>query len=86
MPEEKIGTVTNFFTKPMVAAIELSATLKVGETIHVKGASTDVTFPVESMQIDRNVVESADAGAMIGVKMPERARAGDEVFRVAAED
>jgi putative protease len=82
MPEEKIGEVTNFFVKPMVAAIRLTAALKVGDSIHVKGHSTDVTMDVTSMQIDRNAVEQADAGAEIGIKMPDRARAGDEVFKV----
>lgn len=86
MSEEMIGTVTNFFAKPMVAAIKLTATLKVGETIHIKGASTDVTFRVDSMQIERQAVESADAGAEIGVKMAERARGGDAVYRVQSED
>jgi len=81
-PEEKIGEVSNFFVKPMVAAIRLSATLNVGDTIHVKGHSTDVTLEVASMQIDRNAVESADAGSEVGIKMPERARSGDEVFKV----
>jgi putative protease len=82
MPEDKIGEVTNFFVKPMVAAIKLSATLTVGDTIHVKGNSTDLTCQVGSMQIDRAAVESAEAGAEVGIQLPERARAGDEVFKV----
>lgn len=85
MAEEKIGTVTNFFAKPMVAAIELEAPLTVGETIRIKGSSTDASFRVESMQIDLNPVDSADAGAMVGIQMSERARAGDEVFRVTED-
>ncbi len=85
MPEETIGKVTHFFAKPMVAAIELNATLKKGETIHIKGSSTDATFSVDSMEIDRNPVETAGAGDEIGVKVPERARPGDEVFRVTGE-
>ena len=85
MPEELIGKVSNYFAKPMVAAIELSSPLKRGETIRIKGASTDLTVVVESMQIDRNPVESADAGASVGIKIPERARGGDDVFRVTEE-
>ena len=83
--EEQIGTVTNFFAKPMVAAITLSATLRVGETIRIKGNKTDVTFRVESMQIEREAVESADAGAEVGVKTSERARGGDQVYRVTED-
>jgi len=85
MPENKIGEVSHFFAKPMVAAIKLSASLKVGDTIHIKGSSTDITFEVQSMQIDRNSVESAEAGADVGIKVPERARDGDTVFLVTAD-
>lgn len=85
MPDEKIGKVTHFFAKPMVAAIMLEATLKVGDTIHIKGYSTDVTFQLQSMQIERSAVESADAGTEVGVKIPERAREGDDVFKVTEE-
>jgi len=83
MPEEKIGQVSNFFTKPMVAAIKLDATLRVGDQIHIKGHSTDLTLEVTSMQIDKEAVESADAGQEVGIKCPNRARAGDDVYRVS---
>ena len=82
MPEEKIGEVIHFFTKPMVAAIKLSATLKVGDKIHIKGNTTDITMDVTSMQIDRNAVESADAGADVGIQVSERARQGDAVLKI----
>jgi len=85
MPEEKIGEVTNFFVKPMVAAILLSKTLKVGDKIRVCGTSTDLTCEVLSMQIDRNAVETADAGTEVGIKLPDRARAGDLVYLVTGE-
>ena len=82
MPEEKIGEVIHFFQKPMVAAIKLSAVLKVGDKIHIKGSTTDITMDVNSMQIDRNAIESADAGADVGIQVPERARQGDAVLKV----
>jgi translation elongation factor EF-Tu-like GTPase len=85
MPEEKIGEVIHFFAKPMVAAIKLSATLKVGDKIHIKGSTTDVTMDVTSMQIDRNAVDSADAGADVGIQVAERARQGDAVFKVTGD-
>lgn len=85
MPEEKIGKVTHFFAKPMVAAFLLEATLKVGDTLHITGHSTDFTFQVDSMQIERSAVESADAGAEVGVQVPERARDGDDVFKVTED-
>ena len=82
MPEEKIGEVTHFFAKPMVAAIMLSATMKVGDKIHIKGSTTDITMEVTSMQIDRNPVDSADSGAEVGIQVPDKARQGDAVFKV----
>lgn len=85
MAEEQVGEVTNFFVKPMVAAIRLSGTLKVGDKIHIVGASTDLTTEVASMQIDRAAVESADSGAEVGIQIPERARTGDKVFLVTDE-
>lgn len=82
MPEEQIGEVSNFFVKPMVAAVKLSATLRVGDRIRIMGSSTDISLEVGSMQIDREPVESADAGAEVGIQLPARARAGDTVFKV----
>ena len=69
----------------LLARHGISATLRVGETIRIKGASTDVTFVVNSMQVDRNPVESADAGAEVGIKISERARAGDAVLRITED-
>ena len=82
MPEERIGEVTNFFVKPMVAAIRLTGTLAVGDTIHVQGASTDLTCEVTSMQVDRAAIESAEPGTEVGIRLPDRARTGDVVYRV----
>lgn len=80
--EEKIGTVSHFFDKASVAAIKIEGDLKAGDLIHIKGATTDFKTQVESMQIDRKPVEEASAGDEIGIKVPERCRAGDEVFKV----
>ncbi|MFQ6133991.1 MAG: hypothetical protein ACE5R4_18250 [Armatimonadota bacterium] len=87
MPEEQeapvgrlVGKVSHFFPHPVVAAIELTDTLKVGDTIHIKGATSDFTQTVESMQIEHEQVEQAGPGDSIGVKVVERAREGDEVY------
>ncbi len=82
MAEEKIGTVSHFFDKASVAAIKLSAGLKVGDTIHIKGATTDFTQVIDSMQIDREAVESAKKKDEIGIKVNEKCRSNDEVFKV----
>ena len=81
MSDEQIGRVSAYFSKIGVAAIELTATLTVGESIRVKGTTTDFVIEVTSMQIDRAAVDSAGAGDGIGVQVPEKARKNDAVFR-----
>ncbi len=80
--ETEIGKVTEFFAKPVVAGIQLSQALKVGEKIHIKGHTTDMTLTVDSMQINRVNVAEARPGDVIGVKVPDRVRNGDIVYRV----
>jgi translation elongation factor EF-Tu-like GTPase len=82
MPEELIGEVTDFFARPVVAGIELTATLKVGDKIHVKGHTTDMEFVVDSMEINNVSVTQAKAGDSVGVKVSERVRRGDTVYKV----
>ena len=82
MPEEIIGTVSDFFAHPVVAAIELTAPLNVGDKIHFKGHTTDLELIVDSMQINNVDVKEAKAGDSVGVKVSERVRKGDEVYKV----
>jgi putative protease len=82
MPEETIGKVSDFFARPVVAAIELTATLKLGDRISIKGHTTDLELTVDSMQIDNAPVEEAKAGDSVGVKVSERVRKGDTVYKV----
>ena len=82
MAEELVGVVSHYFGKPGVAGIELSAELKVGDTVHVLGHTSDFTQQVDSIQIENESVETAGAGDSIGVKVPERVREHDQVFVV----
>ncbi len=82
MAEKAIGTVSDFFAKPVVAGIELTAELKIGDKIHIKGHTTELEMIVESMQIKNAPVEKAKAGDSIGVKVSDRARKGDTVYKV----
>lgn len=82
MPEEVIGEVTDFFARPVVAGIELAATLKLGDKIHIKGHTTDLELIVDSMQINNVNVEQAKTGDLIGIKVSERVRRGDTVYKV----
>ena len=82
MPEEEVGKVSDFFAHPVVAGIELTGTLKVGDQIHIKGHTTDLEFTVGSMQINNVNVNEAKAGDAIGVKVSDRVRHGDIVYKV----
>ena len=82
MPEEVIGKVSDFFAHPVVAGIELTATLQVGDRIHIKGHTTDMELTVDSMQINNVDVNEAKAGDAIGIKVSERVRRGDTVYKV----
>lgn len=83
MPEILIGKVSDFFARPVVAGIELTANLKLGDTIRIKGHTTDMEMVVESIQIDNASVTQAKAGDNIGIKVSDRVRRGDMVYRVA---
>jgi putative protease len=83
MAEEKIGEVVKFFAKPCVAAIKVTnGKVKVGDTIKITGHTTDITNTLESMEIENQKVEKAVAGDYIGIKVSDRVRPGDEVFKV----
>lgn len=82
MPEVVIGQVTDFFARPVVAGVELSGTLKIGDKIHIKGATTDMELAVESMQIDRVDITEGKLDDLVGIKVPERVRRGDIVYKV----
>jgi len=83
MAEELIGNVMLFFAKPCVAAIEItSGTLSVGDTVRIKGATTDFEQKIESMEIDRKPVPSVAAGQSVGIKVKDRVRVHDKVFKV----
>jgi len=82
MAEEIVGMVSDFFAHPVVAGIELTAGLYVGDKIRIKGHTTDLEMTVESMQVDNASVTEAKAGDSIGVKVSERVRGGDTVYKV----
>jgi putative protease len=77
----EIGRITHFFSKINVAVIELKAPLKVGDTIVIKGPTTDSQQVVDSMQIEHQNVQAALAGQSIGMKVAQRVRETDAVFK-----
>lgn len=82
MPEVEIGRVSDFFARPIVAGIELTAELKLGDNIHISGHTTDLELTVDSMQINNVDVTEAKAGDSVGIKVNDRVRRGDKVYKV----
>ena len=81
--EVKIGEIAHYFGKISVAAIKLTDEgLKVGDTIHIKGHTSDFMQKIESIQIEHNSVTEAKKGEDIGIKVSEHVREKDEVYKV----
>ncbi|MBL7180345.1 MAG: EF-Tu/IF-2/RF-3 family GTPase [Pseudomonadota bacterium] len=85
MTEDQVGVVTNFYAKLGVAAIRVTGgTVRKGDLLKYKGHTTDFTEKVTSMQIEKQGVEEAKAGDLIGVIVKERVRKKDKVYKVVA--
>jgi len=83
MEEKKVGEIIKYFGKIGVAAIQLSeGLLKVGDTIHIVGHTTDITQGIDSMQIENKNVHEAGPGADIGIKVKDKVREHDVVYKV----
>ena len=82
MPEQRIGVVNDYFAKIEVAGIDLEGTLQVGDTIHIKGHTTDLEQTVDSLQVEHEQVPEAKKGDAIGIKVKDRCRGGDIVYKV----
>ena len=84
MKEQEIGYVSKYFGQISVAAIEITADkLSVGDTIHIKGHTTDLKEEITSMQIEHDAVEIAKKGDSIGVQVSDKARRKDKVFKLS---
>lgn len=84
--EVLVGTVLQFFAKPSVAAIEITAgDIAVGDTLRIRGTTTDFEQTVESMEIDRQPVQNAQAGTSVGIKVKDRVRTHDRVFKLMVQ-
>ncbi len=86
MAEEEIGRISHYFSKAGVAAIEITkGSLAVGDTIRIKGHTSDFTQKVDSMQIEHQTVQTAVPGQSIGIKVAQHAREHDVVYKVTAD-
>jgi U32 family peptidase len=83
MAEKKIGEVMKFFSKPSVAAVKITDDeVNVGDSLKYSGHTTDFIDVIQSMEVDNKSVQKAVAGDFIGVKVSDKVRPGDEVFKV----
>ena len=82
MPETEVGKIFSYYSKIGVAALKLTNVLNVGDTVRVKGATTDFTQKLESMQIENKPVSTAKAGDSIGIKVKDKVRSGDVLYKV----
>jgi translation elongation factor EF-1alpha len=80
--EDPIGKVTHYFGNIGVAAVRLTGPLAVGDQVHVKGHTTDITQTIDSLEVEHQKVAKAGRGDEVAFKVSDKARTGDQVFRV----
>lgn len=86
MEEEQIGFVSNYFSKISVAAVEITdGTVSVGDNLHFLGHTTDFESRVHSMQIEHRSVTEARKGDSVGIKVSEKVREKDRVYKIIAD-
>ncbi|MBL7171952.1 MAG: hypothetical protein ABIE47_14205 [Pseudomonadota bacterium] len=84
MAEEQVAVIVKFFAKPSVAALEVTkGSIKKGDLLRYKGYTTDFTEAILSMEIDNQAVDEVKEGDLVGVKVKERVREGDKVYKVS---
>lgn len=79
--EEQIGKISHYYDKIGVGVVRLEGTLKVGDSIHVKGKASDFEQTVESLQLDHKDAASAKKGEEVAVKLNEKAKEGDVIYK-----
>lgn len=79
---KEVGVVTHYFSKIEVAVAKLSGDLSVGDRILIRGMTTDFEQDIESMQIEHANIQEAKAGQSIGLKVDERVREGDAIYKI----
>ena len=79
--ETEIGEVMTYYANIGVAAIELTGSVKGGDTIIFRGFTTDLELKVDGMQIEHESIQEAKAGDQIGVKVPGKVRKNDRVYK-----
>ena len=81
----EVGTIEHYYDKIGVAVLKLSADVHVGDTVSIEGKETNFSQSITSMQIEHKEVKSAKAGESIGMKVDQKVREGDKVYKVPSE-
>ena len=84
MPEEKklVGKISHYYSHIGVAVVELQDSLSQGDQISIEGATTNIQQTADSMQVEHNKVNTANKGDSIGMKVKDRVRPGDNVYKI----
>ncbi|MCK9229966.1 MAG: hypothetical protein M0Q23_04450 [Syntrophales bacterium] len=83
MAEIKVGEVMKFFSKPGVAAVKITeGELVNGDRVRFTGHTSDFEDTISSMEVNNQKIEKAVPGDYIGIRVSNRVRAGDEVFKI----
>ncbi len=84
MEEILAGTVSHYFAQPQVGAVKLETELRIGDLLHFRGQTTEFEQKLSSMQIDHEPIEEAGAGSEVGIKVLERVRKGDQIYKITS--
>ncbi|MBU1808394.1 MAG: translation elongation factor-like protein [Candidatus Omnitrophica bacterium] len=82
MKGKEIGKIEHYYGHLSVGIIELSAALKVGDKIHIKGHTSDFKQDIVSMQLDHQNVSEGKSGDLVGVKVSQKVHPGDKVYKI----
>ena len=82
MQEKEIGKITHYYGHISVGIVELTDTLKIGDSIHIKGHSSDFNQVVDSMQIEHQNISEAKAGDIVGIKVIQKVHPHDKVYKI----
>ena len=79
---DEIGRVNHYYSKIAVAVLKLSGSLNVGDQIRIVGPRTETAQLVKSMQVDHKSIEQANSGDLVGLKVKDKVREGDAVYKL----
>lgn len=85
MAEEHVGTITHYFAKPEVGVVKLTAEIRIGDVLRIRGHTTEIEQEITSLEVDHGAVESAAAGTEVAFKVSDRVRKGDDVYKITPD-